>query len=413
MATAVVTPLSVKDVFRQKPFRKLWLAQFVSVFGDFLALFGIISFITFRMHGSAVDVTAVTIAFALPMAVVSPFAGVFVDRWNVKKVMITSDLIRAGLIVLLVFVSDIREICVIFAAMSFVSSFFAPAQSVTLRTLVVPEGLMAANALIAQAFYTVRILSPALAGAIVASMSEKATFYMDSVSFFFSACMIATLTIIRPQTETRGKDLKSLTADLVEGNKFIFTHRGLAFVFLAMSAAMFVLSSISPLISIFIRDSLRAGPFLFGVISSMVGVGLIVGTQLVTRLAAKRESPFVVLGGLVALGVGAVLLGVSRNVPLAAISTFTMGFAIAFVWVPAQTMSQKETPPAMVGRVSSTIISLISLSQALGLLLSGYLAQILGIRSMFLVSAGALALIAALGYLWIRSKPVPVAIPEP
>lgn len=413
MATAVVTPLSVKDVFRQKPFRKLWLAQFVSVFGDFLALFGIISFITFRLHGSAVDVTAVTIAFALPMALVSPFAGVFVDRWNVKRVMITSDLIRAGLIVLLVFVSDIREICVIFAAMSFVSSFFAPAQSVTLRTLVVPEGLMAANALIAQAFYTVRILSPALAGAIVASMSEKATFYMDSVSFFFSACMIATLTIIRPQTEARGKDLKSLTADLVEGNKFIFTHRGLAFVFLAMSAAMFVLSSISPLISIFIRDSLRAGPFLFGVISSMVGVGLIVGTQSVTRLAAKRESPFVVLGGLVALGVGAVLLGVSRNVPLAAVSTFTMGFAIAFVWVPAQTMSQKETPPAMVGRVSSTIISLISLSQALGLLLSGYLAQILGIRSMFLVSAGMLALIAALGYLWIRSKPVPAAIAEP
>jgi predicted MFS family arabinose efflux permease len=136
----------------------------------------------------------------------------------------------------------------------------------------------------------------------------------------------------------------------------------------------------------------------------MVGVGMIVGTQLVTRLVRNRSKASVVLGGLFSLGVGAALLGTFRNSPMAAVSTFTMGLAIAFVWIPAQTMSQQETPPAMVGRVSSTFMSLISLSQVFGRLLSGYLAQKLGIRSVFMACAGVLALISALGYLTMHGR---------
>jgi MFS transporter, DHA3 family, macrolide efflux protein len=339
----------------------------------------------------------------LPLAIVAPPAGVLVDHWNVKRVMIASDLIRALLVLLLIFVTDVRQVCAIFAALSTVSSFFAPAQSVTLRTLVPKEGLLAANALMSQAFYTVRLLSPALAGVLVTWLTEKSCFYLDSFSFFFSAAMLSTLAIVRP-THEREKTLRALTNDFVAGNKFIFTHRGLAFVFIAMAMAMFVLSSFSPLISIYIRDSLFAGSFWFGIISSTVGVGLISGTQLVTRLARNLEKHFVVLGGLLGLGIGAGLLGLFRNIPMAAVSTFTMGFAIAFVLVPAQTLSQQETPHEMMGRVSSSFISMISLAQALGLLLSGYLAQMLGIRQLFLASAIVLALLAAGGCLLVRDR---------
>jgi len=403
MATPA-TPFSLKDILRQKPFRRLWMAQFVSIFGDFLALFGVISLITFRWHQSAVAVTAVTIAYVLPYALVSPPAGVFVDRWNVKRVMITSDLVRAALILLLLFVTDIRQVCAIFVVLSAVSSFFGPAQSVTLRTLVPKEGLLAANALMAQAFYTVRILSPALAGVLVAWLTEKATFYIDSVSFMFSALMIGTLVIVRPTEGQREQNLKALTADFLEGNRFIFTHSALAFVFTAMAVGMFVISSFSPLISIFVRDSLGAGAFLFGMISASVGVGMIVGTQFVNRLARNRSKPHVVVTGLLVLGAGAALLGLSHNVLMAAASTLTMGFAIAFIIVPAQTLSQQETPPTMVGRVSSSFMSLLALSQVLGLLLSGYLAQKLGIRQLFLTCADFSTLIAAFGYLWIRER---------
>jgi len=402
--TLAPKPYTLKTILRHKPFRTLWLAQFVSVFGDFLALFGVISLITFRWHGTALQVTTVTIAYILPLAIIGPVAGVFVDHWNVKRLMIASDLIRAVLILMLVFVHDVTQISVIFLLMSAVSSFFMPAQSVTIRTVVPPEGLLAANAMMAQAFYIVRLLSPAAAGALVAWLTEKSCFYLDVVSFVFSAAMISGLVVLRPARSQDEKTVKSLTQDFLAGNKFIFTHAGLAFVFIAMAVAMFVLSSFSPLISIYIRDTLHAGTIMFGAVSAMVGVGMIVGTQLVTRLVRNRSKANVVLGGLFSLGIGAALLGGFRNSPMAALSTFTMGLAIAFVWIPAQTMSQQETPPAMVGRVSSTFMSLISVSQVFGLLLSGYLAQKLGIRSVFMACAGALALISAIGYLTLRGR---------
>ena len=397
-------PYTLKTILRHKPFRTLWLAQFVSVFGDFLALFGVISLITFRWHGTPVQVTTVTIAYILPLAVISPVAGVFVDHWNVKRLMIATDLIRAVLILMLVFVRDVTQIAAIFIALSAVSSFFAPAQSVAVRTIVPAEGLLAANAMMMQAFYVVRLLSPVAAGALVAWLTEKSCFYLDVASFVFSAAMISRLAILRPARAQGEKTVKSLTQDFLAGNKFIFTHAGLAFVFVAMAVAMFLLSSFSPLISIYIRDTLHAGTIMFGTVSTMVGVGMILGTPLVTRLARGHSKTNVVLSGLFALGVGAALLGAFRNSPMAALSTFTMGLAIAFVWIPAQTMSQQETPPAMVGRVSSTFMSLISISQVLGLLLSGYLAQKIGIRPVFMACAAVLALISALGYLMMRGR---------
>jgi MFS family permease len=214
---------------------------------------------------------------------------------------------------------------------------------------------------------------------------------------------------MRPERAQTEKTVESLTQDFLQGNKFIFTHAGLSFVFIAMAFAMFVLSSFSPLISIYIRDSLLAGTFWFGAISAMVGVGMITGTQLVTRLAQSKSKAHVVLNGLLALGIAVAVLGAFHNIPMASLSTFLMGLAIAFVWVPAQTMTQQETPPAMIGRVSSTFMSLISIAQVLGLLLSGYLAQKLGIRPLFIACAGFLAVISAIGYLMMRGRPVAAA----
>lgn len=402
MVTAVPA-LTLRDVMGLKPFRRLWLAQFVSIFGDFLALFGVISLITFRLHGTAVQVTTVTLAYALPMAIVAPPAGVLVDHWNVKRVMIASDLMRALLVLPLVFLKNVPLICVVFAILSTVSSFFVPAQSVTLRLLVVKEGLLSANALMSQAFYTVRLISPMVAPALIAWLGEKSCFYLDSASFFFSAAMLSTLTISRPAHD-REKTLRALTNDFAAGNKFIFSHSALAFVFIAMAMAMFVLSSFSPLISIYIRDSLGAGVFWYGILSTTVGVGMIIGTQLLNRFARNLSKQSMVLYGLLGLGMGAALLGSFRNLPIAAVSTLVIGFTIAFVLVPAQTLSQQETPQELMGRVSSSFMSLISMAQVLGLLLSGYLAQILGIRKLFLVCGLVLALLAAAGYLRLREQ---------
>lgn len=397
------------SIFGLPGFRTIWMAQLISIFGDFLALFGIISFIAFRLHGTAVQVTTITIAYILPLAVIGPVAGVLVDHFNVKRTMIASDLIRGGLALLLLVCVNVPQIAGVLLALSVVSCLFIPAQSITIRTLVPKESLLRANAALSQAFYLIRIISPLVAGALVAWLSEKVTFYLDAGSFVFSALMLSRLTIDRPPRQNADKTLSGLARDFVEGNRFIFTHAGLSFVFLAMAVAMFVLSSFSPLISIFVRDELHAGPFLFGVVSAMVGVGLIVSTTVMVKVAGPKAEPHIVLYGLVGLGMATAVLGVSHYAWLAAVSTFLMGNAVALVLVPAQTMSQQETPHEMIGRVSSTFMSMISVAQILGLLLSGGLAERLGSRHLFLACSAVLAVLAAGGWVWLRQRQAGVA----
>jgi MFS family permease len=322
---------------------------------------------------------------------------VFVDRWRVKRVMVSSDLIRGALVLLLPWVTTVVQLYVIFIALSVVSSFFAPAQSVTLRTLVAKEKLLAANALMSQAFYAVRLLSPVVAGALVAWLTEKSCFYFDSFSFFFSAAMVGSLLIQREGTPG-GSTVKGFWEQLTSGNRFIFTHPSLAFVITSMVSAMFVMSCLSPLFSIYVRDILHSGVFMYGIVSSAVGVGLIVGTTVVNRFGRERSKKSIVLTGLLVCATGVALLGIFGAIAAAVATTFTMGFGISFVVVAAQTLMQQETPPAMLGRVSSSFMSVFSLAQTLGLLLSGRLAVWFGIRVVFLMCAVALALIALLGF---------------
>ena len=408
MATAELARPDTRGVFRQGDFRTLWLAQFVSVFGDFLAVFGVISLITFRWHGTAAQVTYVLISYMLPLAIVSPIAGVFVDRWRVKRVMIASDLIRGALVLLLLWVSDVAQLYTLFVALGAVSSFFGPAQSVALRTLVAKEKLLAANALMSQAFYTVRLLSPVVAGALVAWLTEKSCFYIDAFSFFFSAAMVSSL-LIRREAAHGSNTVKGFWKQLTSGNRFIFTHPSLAFVITSMVSAMFVMSCLSPLFSIYVRDILHSGVFTYGIVSSAVGVGLIAGTAAVNRFGGERSKKSVVLVGLIVCAAGVALLGIFAAIPAAVATTLTMGFGISFVVVAAQTLMQQETPPAMLGRVSSSFMSVFSAAQVLGLLLSGHLAVWFGIRIVFLLCAAALALIALAGF--TQHKPTPIPLP--
>jgi MFS family permease len=410
-ATTPPAPLSLREVLKIPGFRTLWFAQVVSILGDFLAIFGVISLISFRWHGTPLQVTNVMIAYIIPITIIAPLAGVFVDRWSVKRTMIASDLIRAVLILGLVFVTRLEHIYVIFLLVSTVSSFFGPAQSVTVRTLVPMNGLMSANALMSQAFYTMRIIAPAAAGLLVYWLGESSCFYLDTVSFVVSAGMLSTLVIARA-TSAKGageKSVNSLLKDYTAGSRFILTHPAISFVMTAMMTAMFVLSCFSPLISVYVRDQLHAGTRSFGLISAMIGAGLILGNQTVNAVAKGYSKKHVALSGLFGLAFATFVLALFHTALLAGVSMFGIGFAIAFIVVPAQTLMQQETPHDMLGRVSSSFMAVFSLSQLLGLVLSGSLADLIGVRRLFLASAVLLIVLSGAGYLWLREdKPAAV-----
>src|SRR6185503_7109570 len=197
MSATAPTQLTIREVLKLKPVRRLWAAQVVSVFGDFLAIFAVLSYVSFNLRATAAQVSGISVSFMIPFAVVGPVAGVFVDRWNVKRTMISSDLIRSMLALALVFAASLGQVYAILFLLSAVSAFFMPAQTVTLRTIVPREGLLAANAILMQAFQIMRIVSPALAGAMVGWFGASSCYYVDSATYLFSASIVATLVIAR------------------------------------------------------------------------------------------------------------------------------------------------------------------------------------------------------------------------
>ena len=134
----------------------------------------------------------------------------------------------------------------------------------------------------------------------------------------------------------------------------------------------------------------------------MIGVGLIAGTQVVNAVAKMFSKKHVALCGLFGLSFATFVLALFQTAWLAGTSMFGIGFAIAFIVVPAQTLMQQETPPDMLGRVSSSFMAVFSLSQLFGLLLSGALANSIGVRQLFSSSAALLVALSASGYLWLR-----------
>src|SRR2546430_2733520 len=190
--TATAAPpvlLSFRDVLRITVMRRVWYAQVVSLFGDFLALFAVIAVVSFRMHGTPAQLTGLQISYMLPIVFVGPIAGVFVDRWPLKPTLISSDLIRAALALLLIPATSVWQVYTVLAALSCVSAFFGPAQTVTIRSHVPREGLMSANALMQIAFMGSRIVGPAIAGAIVAAFGPTICYSVDMVSFLASALL--------------------------------------------------------------------------------------------------------------------------------------------------------------------------------------------------------------------------------
>ena len=398
--------MTIREVLRLRAVRPLWLAQVVSVFGDFLALFAVFSYASFRLGASATQVTRISVAYIIPLAFIGPVAGVFVDRWNVKRTMIASDLIRAALALGLVFCHTLGQIYAVLFLLSVASAFFIPAQTVTLRALFPPEALLAANTLLQQAIQIMRIVSPALAGALVGSFGAASCYYLDSLTFFFSALMIAMLTItheIKPAAKG-SHPLKSVLNELFEGGKFIFTHAIISFVIMAMAAGVFAISCFGPLIAVYVRDELHATALAYGMINALIGVGMVAGTWLIGRVAQRLSQSHLMLAGLLTMGASVAVLGGFKSIPSASISMFGVGVGFVFIFVSAQTLMQGQTPIELIGRVSSSLLSVISIAQMIGLVFSGPLAQALGIRNLFYASAIMLLLMTVSGYLRIPKE---------
>jgi len=371
---------------------RLWIAQTVSLFGDFVAAFAVQVAVVFRMHGSARDATGVLLASLAPAIVLGPIAGVFADRWDPRRTMIASDVARGVLILLLAFVTNLPQLYALCFCVSCFSSFFAPAQSITIPLLVKREDLLTASARMQQTMQLARIVSPAAAGAIAAGLGEAACYYADSLSFFFSAAMLATLTYRRPAI-AHPRSAHAIGAELIQGLRFLFTSPTLSFVTLSWAAGTFAAGCFGALASLYVRDILRAHASLLGMIGSMIGLGTLAGSAVVGKLARGRQAargrdatPLIGIGMLV-VGSAILLLAMFPNRIAALAGATGIGLGVAVVMVAATAMLQGETPAEMRGRVSSGSASVMSIAYGGAIIVSGGWAARVGVLPVFFLSA--------------------------
>lgn len=195
--------------------------------------------------------------------------------------------------------------------------------------------------------------------------------------------------------------------------RFIFSHGTLAFTILALGAGLFAVRCFSALISVYVRDILKAGTGIFGMISAMVGLGMIAGTQLIRHLANRFEPGYLILSGLAGVACAILILAVTANLLAALAATIGIGVCVALIIVSSQTVSQGQTPIPMLGRVASSTIAVMAFAQVGGMALSGSVAQMIGIRKAYLVSSAILFGVAGVGLRYMRKLQAPVsAAPE-
>jgi MFS family permease len=400
-ATETSAPVSFGRVLRNRQFFALWLANLVSNFGDWLALMGLFTLLAFRWKGTPSQVSGIMIAFVIPMALFGPIAGVFIDRWNIKRTMIASDVIRAILAALLALATMTSQIYLIVFAMSAVSAFFMPAQMVAIPRLVRREELLVANALNSQTMNFNRVIGPAAASALVGWAGEKICFYLDAITFVFSAGLLMLVVLPHAKNEAQAEK-KHIVKELMEGLRFIISHRAILFLIGSMAAAILAIGAFDALVVIYVRDVLASQSQLFGAMISLVGVTTILGAGIIGKFGQHHSKLLLVVTGIMVIGVSIFILAAFSDVRVTLGCCLLLGLGVAGVLVPSQTLIQEETPSEILGRVSSTSMSLMTVAQLLSFLVAGRVADWIGIRNLYYLVAILLVLIGGWGIVYTR-----------
>ena len=399
--TQTVTTATAAHILRQPGFLRLWLAILFSGFGEWLAIMATFGIVTFQLRGPPVETSAVMISYIVPIAFLGPVAGVFVDRWHVHRTLVVSSLLRAVFVAALAFTVRLHFVYGLVFLASAASTLFTPAQTVAIPLIVQQEELLIANALATQTQQLTKLLGPALAGLILARLSERTCFLAGAGSFVLAAFVVASIRL-----EGRKRDSKSgvraMLHEIAAGLRFIYVRRAIFFVAVSMAVAMFSIGIFDSLVPVYVRDVLKHKTEFFGGVLAIVGAGTILGALLIGKFAQRVSRVLMVVNGIFLFGASMLAITLVSTVASTLAFTFTLGIGIAAVMVSSQTLLQEQVPEAMLGRVTSTGIALVTISQLVAIAAGGPIAGAIGIRKLFFAAAVLLMATALYGYIRVR-----------
>jgi CRP-like cAMP-binding protein len=378
------------ETFRNPGLRRVQLAFVGSLLGSWSYLVALSVYAYAR--GGARDVAVVGILRMVPAGLAAPFASTLADRLPRRLVMVSSDAIRA--VVMLAAAAVIASdgpawvVYGLVVVSSIASSPFHPAQAALLPVLArSPAELTAANAASSTLDGVATFVGPALGGFVLAATNVQTVFALNAASFVWSALLVVSIRVTEPVAERRREghtDDHALTA----GFRAIMRRRGVATLVSLYAGQTIVAGAMSVFVVVVALQLLHRGVATVGLLSGALGIGGLIGGLVAVGLSSRSRLTADFAIGLALFGAPFALIGgVSELVP-ALLAMGIVGIGNSIVDVSAVTLLQRAVPDEVLGRVLGVVYGMLLAAFGLGALVTPLLIDLLGVPGA-LIAVGA------------------------
>ncbi|MEO5965983.1 MAG: MFS transporter [Candidatus Limnocylindrales bacterium] len=406
LVAAKVSPMAV---FRRRDFVLMWMAQLISTAGSSLTDLAAGIYV-YEKTGSAFLVGVTLMATAVPSLIVGLIAGVFVDRYDRRSVLLASNLAQAVVVALIPFLLGV-DTWLLFAAIlvnAGVKQFFDPAYEAMIPEIASDEELTAANAFLQIASFGSTAIGFAAAGLLASAFDIRWAFWIDSLTFVVSAaCIFALRSRSRPDGADEETSVSLVVTNLKVGIRAIIETPMLRSLFLLGAPVFFAFGLWNVLLLPMAIKELGATEFEYGLQEGLTSVGFVVGSLFMARYADRLQTGLWVFVGTLGMGISGVFYGLSPTIAIAIFWVMLSGFFNSPSAVARQTLLQRNTPRELRGRVFSALFVMRDVIFLFGMAGAG-LADIVDVR-ILLVAASLILCAVAVAALFVPGIGRPAA----
>ncbi|HEY2954281.1 MAG TPA: MFS transporter [Candidatus Eisenbacteria bacterium] len=409
---AASTPL-----LKQRNFAALWWGQLISILGErltYLALIGLLAVHTdhFRDPGSSWLLSLLANVMLAPVLLFAPFTGAWVDRWNLRRVLIVSDALR-GLVVLSIpylyaLSHGVAPVFVQVFVLFTCNVFFLPAKSAITPEIVPPSQLLGANALLAMAGIAATAVGALAGGWVVDHLGWGVALEINAATYLVSVIALAVIEYrvpVHPRVEgPRG--WPGYLREVAEGWQVLRSSTRVGLGLTALAAVWMGGGFLHVAGNQHIQRAASVpGMERLGVLMCALGLGSGLSTWWVNTYGRAVPRPLLLGIGLLAAGAGIAAFAVSTRFGVFAASAFVVGVCVAPAFMLSETLLQEGAEPRQRGRVFSVRDFLMRLLFLVTVTLAAWLTRAYGTRGALLACAGIVALAGALAMAWGARDP--------
>ena len=409
----------VRNLLRDKNFSLLWVSQIVSNFGDRLNQMALIGLMYARMPGSTMQLAKLLSFTIIPVFLIGPIAGIYVDRWSRKRTMIFCDILR-GLLVLLiplviVYSESIVPVYILVFIIFSATRFFLPSKLAIIPDIVHKEKLLLANSLTSTTMMIATIVGFGFGGIIVGRLGAKGGFYVDSGTYFISALMVSFVALKLkahrahlPKEKLRKLIKKTVLEDIKEGILYLKGHKDIRMIAMTMFLLMAGVGSIYIIIIVFVQELLGSSTEHLGLLAMFLGAGLFLGSVTYGRFGARLCKRKVINIGLSITGLAIILFSAGLNLwpcfSVAAILSTILGLFASPIVVSSNTLLHEVMASEMRGRIFSFLDVIMHLGFLVFMLLASLIAERVGEGSLLIAIGIIFSLIGIIRLVVGKSK---------